>query len=247
MKKRVVAIIQARVGSTRLPGKIFKIVSGKPMLEHMINRALYSKMLDDIVLAIPDSYLNDELAEFAGDFNINCFRGNEDDVLSRYYNAASKFKGEVVVRLTSDCPLIDSEIIDSTVRTHLDGKCDYTYKGPNSGFPRGVDTEVFNFETLEKVYKEAKLKYEREHVTPYIYTHPEIFKINLIKAEERYNYPQLRLTVDTEEDLTLIRTIYENLYPTKQNFCLLDIINFLAERPDLVIINAYIKQKKLGE
>lgn len=240
----VVAIIQARMGSTRLPGKVSKSIMGKPVLWHMFNRLKFSRKIDDIVLAIPDSAENDQLEGFAKGLKLLCFRGSEQDVLSRYYGAALKFGGQVIIRVTSDCPLIDPRLTDSVITTHLNSHADYT---SNHSFPRGLDTEVFNFETLKRAYGEARLDYEREHVTPYIYLHPEIFKLNLVEAVGKLRRPDLRLTVDTEEDLRLIREIFKRLYRDGPIFYTEDVIDLLDKHPKLVAINAHVAQKKLGE
>ena len=147
--KKVVAIIQARVGSTRLPGKVLKDVGGKPMLWYMIDRLKCSEELKHVVIAIPDSIENDLLSKFAENIEISCFRGSENDVLSRYYGAATRFGADVVVRLTSDCPLIDPGITDKIIQTHLNLNADYT---STNNYPRGLDVEVFNIETLKSTY-----------------------------------------------------------------------------------------------
>jgi len=247
MKKSIVAIIQARVGSTRLPGKVLKDVCGRQMLWHIVHRLKSSEKIDDIVLAIPDSTENDQLEGFARGLKLHCFRGSEEDVLSRYYGAAVEFGGWVIVRVTSDCPLIDPRVADMVVREHLNSRADYTASGVQGGFPPGLDTEAVTFDALEKAYKEANLIYEREHVTPYIYQHPELFKIQFVEASGKLRRPNLRLTVDTEEDLRLIREIFRRLYHNGQIFYTEDVIDLLDKHPELVAINAHVVQKKLGE
>ncbi len=241
--RKVVAIIQARVGSTRLPGKVLQDICGKPMLWHMINRLKFSQKLDNIILAIPDSAPNDQLEGFAKRLGLACFRGSEEDVLSRYYRAAVEFGGDVIVRVTSDCPLIDPVVTDAVVREHLNSEVDYTV---SSNFPRGLDTEVFSLEALERTYKETGQDYEREHVTPYIYQHPEIFKLKSLEATGKLRRPDLRLTVDTEEDLQLIREIFKRLYREDRIFYTEEVVDLLDKYPELIAINAYISQKGLG-
>ena len=244
---KVVAIIQARVGSTRLPGKVLRDVCGKPMLWHMLNRLRVSNKIDNIILAIPNSVQNDRLEDLSKRLELHCFRGNEEDVLDRYYKAAMKFGGDVIVRLTSDCPLIDPKITDRIIQEYLVSDVDYISCGNKGNFPRGLDTEVFSLETLERAYKESKLDYEREHVTPYIYQHPEIFKLKSIEAAGKLRRPDLRLTVDTEQDLKLIREIFKRLYLDDQIFYAEDVIDLLEKHPELAAINAQIRQKELGE
>jgi len=246
-KTKVTAIIQARMSSTRLPGKVLKNICGKPMLWHMLNRLKFSKKIDDIILAIPNLAQNNKLKDIAKEFKLHCFRGSEEDVLDRYYKAAVKFGGDVIVRLTSDCPLIDPRLTDRIIEEHLLADVDYTSGGNKGSFPRGLDTEVFSFDALKRAYEEAKQDYEREHVTPYIYQHPELFKLQFIEASGKLRQPDLRLTVDTEEDLKLIREIFTRLYRDDQIFYAEDIIDLLDRHPGLVAINAHIRQKKLGE
>lgn len=244
---KVVAIVQARMGSTRLPGKVLTDVAGKPMLWHMLNRLKLSNKIDNIVLAIPSSVQNDRLEDLAKGLKLHCFRGSEEDVLDRYYKAAVKFGGEVIVRLTADCPLIDPRMTDRIIEEHLNSDVDYTSSGISRTFPWGLGAEVFSFDALERAYEEAKLDYEREHVTPYIYQHPNLFKIKAIEATGKLRRPDLRLTVDTEEDLRLIKEIFKRLYRDDQAFYTEDIIDLLDKHPELVAINAHVRQKELGD
>lgn len=244
---RVVAIIQARMDSTRLPGKVLKDISGKPMLWHMLNRLKLSNGIDNIILAIPNSVQNDRLEDLAKGLKLHCFRGSEEDVLDRYYKAALEFGGDVIVRLTSDCPLIDPCITDRVIEEHLLTDSDYTSSGIKRTFPRGLDTEVFSFDALKRAHEEAKQDYEREHVTPYIYLHPEIFKLESVEASGKQRRPDLRLTVDTEEDLKLIREIFKRLHREGHTFYIEDVIDLLDKHPELTAINAHIRQKELGE
>jgi spore coat polysaccharide biosynthesis protein SpsF (cytidylyltransferase family) len=244
-KKKISAIVQARMTSTRLPGKVLMDIEGKPMLWHIINRLRFSKKLNDIILAIPDTKKNDILEKFAKDNKIKYFRGNENDVLSRYYETAKKFKCEVIIRITGDDPLVDPQIIDFTVKKHLKSDTDYTSNNLKRTFPLGLDIEVFNFEVLERAYKEAKENYQREHVTAYIYEHPEIFKLQNVDAKGKLRKPSLRLTVDTKEDLKLIREIYRRLYKEGKIFLMEDILALLKLHPELVEINKDVKQKEI--
>ncbi len=242
---KVSAIIQARITSTRLPGKVLMDIEGKPMLWHVINRLKSSKKLDDIILTIPDTKENDILEKFAKDNKVKYFRGNENNVLSRYYETAKKFHCEVIVRLTSDCPLIDPKIVDLVIEKHLNRGVDYTSNVIKKTFPRGLDVEVFNFMVLEKAHKGAKENYQREHVTPYIYEHPEIFKLQNITAKGILKRPEIRLTVDTKEDLRLIKEIYKYFSKPQKIFYAKEIIELLDKYPELKKINAKIKQKDL--
>lgn len=242
---KITAIVQARMTSTRLPEKVLMNIKGKPMLWHVINRLKNTKEVNEIILTIPDSNENDVLEEFAEENQVKYFRGSEEDVLLRYYQAAKKFKSKVIVRITSDCPLIDSEIVDLVIEKHLKSDADYTSNSLKRTFPRGLDVEVFNFKVLEKSYREAKEHYEREHVTPYIYLHPKIFKLQNIEAKGKLRKPEIRLTVDRKEDLRSIKEIYRYLYNPRKIFNTKEVIGLLDKYPELLKINARIKQKEL--
>lgn len=247
---KIAAIIQARMGSERLPGKVLVQISGKPMIWHVVNRLRFSKKIDDIILAIPNSKENDKLEKFAKENKIKYFRGSEEDVLSRYYQAAKRFKCDLIIRITGDCPLIDPKIIDMVISKHLNSNVDYstnTFIGANNlkiTFPRGFDAEIFYFKNLEKAYKETKEDYGREHVTPYIKEHPGIFNLQNIEAEGKFRRPELRLAVDTKEDLELIRTIYKYLYKPPKIFYAKEIISLFNKHPELIKINIAVKQKR---
>lgn len=240
----IVAIIQARIQSTRLPNKIFKDIVGKPMLWHVVNRLRSANKINEIVLAIPNGQSDDRLEIFAQENNIKCFRGSESNVLSRYYGAAFIYGVDIIVRITSDCPLIDPRTTDMAIQTYVDSNVDYVYADTRSGLPRGFDTEVFNFKVLEKAYKEATKDYEKEHVTPYIYQHPELFSIKSVEIPQRLKR-NFRLTVDTEEDLELVKNIYRYLY-MGQIFGIEEIIELLDKHNELVKINAEIRQKEIA-
>ena len=243
--KKIVVIIQARMTSTRLPKKIMLDLCGKPLLWHVVERVMQAKLIDDIVLAIPDSSSNDQLESFMKQFDWKVFRGSEDDVLARYYHAATQFKADVIVRITSDCPLVDPKIIDKTIKQHVRDRNDYTAVGIEGGFPRGLDVEVFNFKSLEIAYSKAVDRSEREHVTLFIYQNPKLFKINFIEASGALRRPDIRLTVDTEEDLLLIRKIYSALHNYGNHFTTEDVLAIIDSDPYLQSINKHIVQKDI--
>lgn len=243
-KIKIAAIIQARMTSTRLPGKVLKLVCKKPMLSHIVERLKFSKFINQIILAIPDTKENDILEEFALQNSLKYYRGSEEDVLSRFYFAAKENNSEVIVRITGDNPLIDHDIIDEAIKSHLDKKADYSWtRAPERFLPLGLDVEVFNFQTLKKIHEDAKENWHREHVTPYLYENPDIFKINNVALLASLENPHLRLTVDTKEDLELINKIYKKLYRPGGIFKTKEIINFLEEQPELKKINASIIQR----
>lgn len=239
-KKKVLAIVQARVTSTRLPGKVLMDIEGKPFIWHVLERLKHAKKIDEIVLAIPDTKENDILETFAKDNKIQYFRGSENNLLERYYLSAKKLGANIIVRIPSDNALIDPRIVDVVIERHLNSDADYTSNVLEKTFPVGLHTEVFNFDALEKAYNEAKEEYEKEHATPYIYRHPEIFKLQSVTAEGKLRRPEIRLTTDTEKDLKLIREIYKNLYIAGKIFYAEEIIDLLDKYPDLIKINTNI-------
>lgn len=245
---KVSAIIQARMTSTRLPGKVLMDIKGKPMLWHIINRLTYTKKLDDIILAIPNSKENDELERFAKDNKVKYFRGSEEDVLSRYYETAKKFKCDVIVRITADCPLIDPKIVDLVIKKHLSSGADFTANLSEGTlvkrtFPRGLDVEVFNFSTLEKTLQEAKTLYQKEGLDPYIFEHPELFSISTIENGENLSF--MRWTVDEMKDLEFVQEVYKKLFKEDKIFLMKDIISLLKKYPKLIEINKNVKQKEI--
>lgn len=240
----IVAIVQARMGSTRLPGKVLKEVLSRPLLSYQIERMKQINLIDEIIIATTPNQ-NEAIIKLCNNEKINYFVGSESDVLERYYHAAKKYKADIVVRMTSDCPLIDPQIVDQILLMYRNGKYDYVSNTIQRTFPRGMDAEVFSFESLERAYNEAQLEYEREHVTPYLYLNKDKFEIGQFIQPDDTN--EIRLTVDTPEDFELIKRIFEAIYPMNPNFKLKDILKILAENPGWFEINKEIVQKKLGE
>lgn len=243
--KRVVAIVQARMGSTRLPGKALAELLGRPLLAYELERIKRAQHIDTLVVATTDNPKDKVIEQLCQEMEIPTFRGSEEDVLDRYYHAAKKFEAEVVVRLTADCPLIDPAIIDQVIEFYLENapKYDYVSNTEARTFPRGMDVEVFSMKALEKAWQEAKKREEREHVTPYLYRNRDLFATGIVMRGT--NDSHRRWTVDTPEDLTLITKILEALYPNKPKFTFEDIIQILEENPDWEEINKDIEQKPL--
>jgi len=241
----IVAIVQARMGSTRLPGKVLKKIKDKVVIDYVIERLRFCENLNDIIIATTTSKKDDILQRYAVSKGINCFRGSEEDVLSRYYHAAKKYGADQVVRITSDCPLIDPNIVDEVVTRHIKKKADYTANTIKRTYPRGLDVEIFTLDILEESYHDADKQYQREHVTPYIKEHPEKFKLQNIEAKGKLKRPDIRITLDTKEDFELIEKILLNF--DTLNFTSEEIIDFLDKHPKLLEINKTIKQKELKE
>jgi len=236
-------IIQARTGSTRLPKKVIKKIVGKTVLEHVIGRTKRVKNIDKIVLATTRKKEDDILVEIAKKLNISVYRGSEDDVLDRYYQAAKLLKISEIIRITADCPLIDPKIVEQVADFYFQGNCDFVSNTHPPTFPNGMDVEIFNFKSLKKSWQEAKLKSEREHVTPYIYKNLNLFKIdNVVYGNNNFSY--LRITLDEKEDLLLIRKIYRELYNQNRFFGLEDVLKLFKEKPGLTKINQHIKRNE---
>jgi spore coat polysaccharide biosynthesis protein SpsF len=241
---KTVIIVQARMASTRLPGKILKQVLGKTLLEYQIERLRRVETAEKIVIATTDHGGEQPIVDFCRRLGVDCFRGPENDVLSRYYGAATKYGAEIVVRITSDCPLIDPAVVDGVIdhfkRHH--SEVDYVSNTfPELTYPRGMDTEVFSYRTLEEAYQEAVDQPEREHVTIFIKRHPERYRI--VNLPYRRDVSRHRWTVDTPEDLELITRILTELYPENPRFTLDDCLELLAKHPEWEGINALVRQK----
>ncbi|MCB1119051.1 MAG: glycosyltransferase family protein [Chlamydiia bacterium] len=244
-EKRIVLIVQARMGATRLPGKPLLKVLNRPLLGYVWERVRRSKLTHSHILATTTNPDDDPIALWAQKNEAPLYRGSEEDVLDRYYQAAKQHNAEVVVRITADCPLIDPHLIDQALVHFLTfyPRYDYVSNTLERTYPRGLDVEVFSFKALEEAHTHATAPEEREHVTPYIYRHPEKYTL------DQFKYPVdlslYRWTVDTPEDLALITKIIEALYPTHPTFAFIDMIELLDEHPDWSALNSHISQKKL--
>ena len=248
--KKVVAIIQARMGSTRLPGKVLMDIAGKPMLWHVIERVKRCKKIDSVVVATTSKEEDKAVIELAKKCGVDTFAGSEEDVLDRYYQAAKKFDADPVVRITADCPVIDPQIVDEVINKYTEGG--YDVCGLSGKFPDGLDVSIFSFNALEDTWRNAKLPSEKEHVGPYMGKHPEKFKLGeYVKFDNLGHY---RWSVDEERDLRFIQEIFSRLYKPGDIFLTGDILNLLEREPDLLKINAgiirnegYIKSLKEDE
>lgn len=237
------AILQARMSSTRLPNKVLKEVNGKPLLSYECERILKSKRIDKLIIATSNDKSDDAIEIFANQNNIEIFRGSLDDVLSRYYVCAKKFKDTQnidnlnIVRVTGDCPLIDSEVIDDVIKSFIKNDCDYASNTLEPSYPDGMDIEICTYEALKTAHNEATFKSDREHVTLYIKNNEKFKKLNYTS---KYDFSHLRLTVDEENDFQLIKIILENLYEENPNFSYFDAISFMTKNPDTLYINSNI-------
>lgn len=238
----IVGIIQARTDSTRLPNKVLEEIEGKPVILHVIERTQHASLLNGIVLATTTRAVDTPLADLVRAHGIPVFRGDCDDVLDRYYQAATRFHAEVIVRITGDCPLIDPHIIDLVIQMFLQHHYDYVTNTLQPTYPDGLDVEAFSYKALTKAWKEATLPSEREHVTVYIRKHPEKFKQHDVKNP--IDLSSYRWTVDNQEDLEFVREIYKRLYSKEKIFYMEDILTLLKEHPELKKLNAGIQRNE---
>lgn len=242
-KKKCIATIEARMASSRLPGKIMKEILGRPLLERLVERVRMSKLIDEVVVATTINPQDDAVEAWARSNGISFFRGSEEDVLLRVLEAAKKFAADIIVELTGDCPLLDPVMIDEAVQHYLDHNFDYVSNTLERTYPRGFDIQVFSTAILDEVNRLTTDTADHEHVSLYIYEHPERYKLDGLKAPSELHSPEFRVCVDTQTDLDLVRKIFENLYPFNPAFSAASIIQFLRDHPEFSQMNAGIHQK----
>ena len=233
----ILCIIQARFGSNRLHGKVLMDICGKPMLYHVVKRAQKSKLIDKVVIATTDKQEDDKTEMLGKEIGVDVFRGNENDVLDRYYRCAEKFGADIVVRVTGDCPLIDPVIIDKTVTHFVENNFDYVSNAyPIPTYPDGLDTEVFSFKVLKRAWEEAVIPSEREHATSHIWKNENNkFSLGIVKSQT--DLSNKRWTVDDKRDLQFVDKIYKYLYHNDSFFFTEDILELLRKNPELENIN----------
>jgi spore coat polysaccharide biosynthesis protein SpsF len=246
MSENIVAIVQARMSATRLPGKVLKEIQGKPMLWYVVERTHKASTVNQVVVATTTDPTDDPVAEFSKAQGYPFYRGSMQDVLDRYYQAAIEHNADVIVRITADCPLIDPGLIDLTVRALFEHKVDFaTNRLPppfTRTYPIGLDVEVCTFKALEKAWKEASSPHEREHVMPYLYEKTNRFKV--WQVNHPLDYGKLRWTVDTPADLDVVRKIFEH-FSGQLDFNWLDILELYQKSPEMFRSNEEIVQKTL--
>lgn len=238
---KTLLIVQARMTSTRLPGKVLLPLAGEPMLTRLVQRLRRAQRADGIVIATTTNATDDPIVALCEELGVPCHRGSEHDVLSRYANAACLNGADVVVRITSDCPLIDPALVDQVIAVYEEGDSDYVSNMLPPTWPYGMAVEVFSAAALQQAHAEATQPAEREHVTPFIYWHPERYRLRNLASP--VDLSQHRWTVDTPEDYELVRRLFEALIPTRPNFTQADVLAVLDHHPDWVAINQHIQQK----
>ena len=238
------AIIQARCGSTRFPNKVFAMIDGKPLLWHVVNRLTYAKKIDDIVVATTINSKDDKIEKWCKENNIHCYRGREEDVLNRYYSASEAFPSDYVVRITADDPFKEPKVIDAVIAKLIEENYDHVTNNLPPSFPEGLDCEAFRKEALDRSEKEAETAFEREHVTQYIYHHPEIFKIGNVSND--VDLSSLRWTIDKDVDFEMVTVIYEHRDSNKKGVLLMDeILEILKANPEIEKINSEVERSAM--
>lgn len=238
------AIIQARCGSTRFPNKVFALIDGKPLLWHVVNRLKYATKIDDIIVATTVSEKDDKIEEWCKENNVHCFRGSEENVLNRYYSASEAFPSDYVLRITADDPFKEPKVIDAVITKLIEEGYDHVTNNLPPSFPEGLDCEAFKKSALDRSEKEAETAFEREHVTQYIYHHPEIFKIGNVSNPENISY--LRWTVDKDVDFEMVKAVYAHRNPANKGILLMDeILEILKANPEIEKINSEVERSAM--
>jgi spore coat polysaccharide biosynthesis protein SpsF (cytidylyltransferase family) len=239
-----VAIIQARLGSSRLPGKVLMDLDGGTVLARVVRRLERSRQISKVVVAATCEAADAAIVAECERLHVSCFRGSEQDVLDRYYRAAHANAADTVVRVTSDCPLIDPELVDETLEVFRDQHADYASNVSPRTYPRGLDTEVFRVAALDRAWSEGREPYQREHVTPYLYEHPQIFR--LASKSGDLDYSHYRWTLDTREDLELLHAIYRH-FDGSDDFSWRQVVDLMEREPQLAELNSRVLQKSVRE
>lgn len=241
---KTVAIIQARCGSSRFPEKVFADLSGHPLIWHVVNRVRNAIYVDDVVVATTINSVDDKLYEWCVANSIPVTRGSENDVLNRFYETAKKYKADVIVRITADDPFKEPNLIDEAISTLVAETADYVCNNFPPTYPEGLDVEVLTFDALEKQELNSTSDYEREHVTQYIYHHPQDFKMHNLSNDKDLSY--LRWTIDTKTDFEMVRLIYDGVYTSDNNiFHIDDILHFLKDNPEVAFMNSNVKRSAM--
>jgi spore coat polysaccharide biosynthesis protein SpsF len=241
----VAIIVQARMSSSRLPGKVLKELCGKALIEHVVERASRSKFANHVILATSNEASDDALAEYCQLKRIECHRGSLEDVLARFIGAAKQVNAQTIVRITGDCPLIDPEIIDKVIMAFTTQEADYASNVLSRKYPRGLDVEVVSFKVLENIHGLELKQHHREHVTPYIYENKGLYKMVSVEAEGEFDHPHWRWCVDEPSDFEFIKALMEGVYFRKPEFNAEDLLEYIKQNPELPKINEQVAQKAL--
>jgi spore coat polysaccharide biosynthesis protein SpsF len=239
---KTVAIVQARMGSTRLPGKVMINLCGRTVLQRVTERLRRATLLDEILVATTTEAADDAIVRECRRLGIASFRGSERDVLDRYYRAALEYEATLIIRVTADCPLIDPALVDRAIQVFHEANADYLNNTSPRTYPRGLDVEVIKMSALEQAWKDAESPHEREHVSPYLYEHPELFRLSSLAGST--DCSRYRWTLDTPEDLELLRALCSRL-GNRNDFAWEELIPIMESEPQLAAMNAQVVQKSL--
>lgn len=253
-QKKIVATIEARMTSSRLPGKVLKLAEGKAILQHIIERLRRSKYLDEIVVATTTNDTDQSIIELCNEIGCRYYRGSEEDVLVRVLEAAQFVEADLIVEITGDCPFVDWNYVDKLIEMFHEDDYDYYSNNIQRSFPRGFDVQVFPVKVLAEVNQLTQSPIDHEHVSIYIYTHPELYKVGNWVANEQMYHPELEVTLDTEEDYELIKKVFHHLYNNNPSFSAEDVVNYLLENPEVTEDvrkvqrkNPFVEQKEWEE
>jgi spore coat polysaccharide biosynthesis protein SpsF len=241
---KTIATIEARMNSSRLPGKVMLPILGKPALQLLVERLQRAKTLDGIVIATTTHPADAVIERLAAKLGVGCYRGSEEDVLERVLLSARSAQADVIVEITGDCPLLDPEMVDAVVKCHRDEKHDYVSNCLKRPLPLGLAVQAFATSVLAEVNTLTQDPADHEHVSLYIYEHPERYKIHALIMEEAEKHSDIRVTLDTADDYALISAIFEELYPQNPAFTFSDVVAFCRRKPELLELNKHIAQKR---
>lgn len=243
-EQKIIATVECRMASTRLPGKVMMESCGKPMLEHIVERLRRVQKIHDIVFATTTNAAEDCIEMLSQRLGVGCFRGAEEDVLSRVLQTSKAYGGDVIVEITGDCPLIDPDITSQTLDLYLYNDCDCAFNDLTPAFPLGMNVGIFSTELLEVADREGQTQPDREHVSWFFMRNPSRFRLLTLPAPPRLHWPDLRLTLDEPDDYKMINAVFQALYPVNPEFTLSDIIEFLWTHQEIVELNAHVVQRQ---
>ncbi len=232
----ILAILQGRLSSRRLPGKVLRPILGRPMIVQQIERLRRCRFLDGLVVATSNDQSDDTIAATCADEDLPCVRGPLNNVLARFCKVVEQYRPDHVVRLTADCPLADWDVIDALIQRHLDTDADYSTNALQRTFPKGLDCEVIRADVLRRINEETRSPFDREHVTPFVYRDASGYSISHLTQDRDTSF--LRWTVDLPSDFTFATKIYEHLYPDNSSFTSADVLDLLQRQPELRFVNA---------
>lgn len=244
---KIVATIEARMTSTRLPGKVLMPFVGKPALVHLIERLKRSQYLDEICIATTTNAIDEPIVALAHELGVSCFRGSEQDVLGRVLGAARSVSADTLVQITGDCPMMDHRVVDRGIETFFAHDVDYVSNSLSQSYPGGFDVQIFPVIILAEVDQLTQDPVDRTHVSYYVYQHPEKYRLHNFEAPPEARAPELRVTLDEESDYTVMAAVFEALYPHSPDFSAAEVVAFLTAHSKIAVLNKNVRQKSPHE